>query len=201
MRILVFSDLHCDERAARALVERAPDADLLLAAGDFAVMRQGLQPLIDVLHAIETPTILVPGNGESDVELRAACSGWTAARVLHGEGTHAAGVEVFGIGGGIPVTPFGPWSFDLSEDEARTRLVDCPAGALLVSHSPPFGHADTDGSGRSLGSRAVLEAAERVQGPLLVCGHIHASWGVESQIGPTRVINAGPAGRWVELEV
>lgn len=201
MRILCFSDLHRDQAAARALVQRAPDVDLLLGAGDFAVMRQGLQPLIDALREIRTPTVLVPGNGESDAELRTACRGWDAAQVLHGERAEVAGVPVFGIGGGIPVTPFGAWSFDLSEDEARALLAGCPEGALLVSHSPPFGHVDVDGSGRHLGSRAVLEAAERVGSPLLVCGHIHACWGERSQIGDTQVVNAGPAGIVIELDL
>jgi len=33
----------------------------------------------------------------------------------------------------------------------------------------------------------------------VVCGHIHESWGAESEIGPTRVINLGPSGTPIEL--
>ena len=43
---------------------------------------------------------------------------WGAATVLHGEGTTIDGVEFFGLGAGIPVTPW-DWSFDL-DDEAAT---------------------------------------------------------------------------------
>ena len=108
------------------------------------------------------------------------------------------GTPFFGLGGGIPVTPWS-WSFDLSEDEATAALDPCPEGAVLVLHSPPRGHCDTSGSGEHLGSAALAEAIERLRPPLAVCGHIHESWGAESQVGPTRIMNLGPSGTVIEL--
>jgi uncharacterized protein len=32
-----------------------------------------------------------------------------------------------------------------------------------------------------------------------LCGHIHESWGAESHVGETRVLNLGPSGTWVEV--
>jgi Icc-related predicted phosphoesterase len=69
---------------------------------------------------------------------------------------------------------------------------------VLVTHSPPFGHADEAG-GRHLGSRAVLDAIRRTRPRLVVCGHIHGHWTEQSHEGETRVINAGPKGVRVEL--
>jgi uncharacterized protein len=162
------------------------------------VVRQGLQPLVDILAAATVPTVLVAGNGESDEELAAACSGWPAAHVLHGSGCEIGGVPFWGLGGGVPVTPFGSWSFDLSEEEAGVLLEECPEGAVLVTHSPPFGHVDEVGGGH-LGSRAILETIERARPRLVVCGHIHACWGQESRVGDTRIVNAGPGGVAVEV--
>ena len=70
------------------------------------------------MRPIDKPTLLVPGNNETEDALRAACDGWEAATVLHGEGTELDGASFFGLGGGVPVTPW-PWSFDLTEDEAE----------------------------------------------------------------------------------
>lgn len=198
MKLLLFSDVHCDREAARSLVERSAEADVLVCAGDLAVMRQGLQATVDVLREAEAPTVLVAGNGESDHELAAACAGWEGARVLHGSGCEIDGVAFWGLGGATPVTPFGAWSFDLSEEEAAALLADCPEGAVLVTHSPPYGHVDAAG-GQHLGSRAVLEAIERAAPRLVVCGHIHACWTQESTLGSTRIVNAGPRGVWAEL--
>jgi Icc-related predicted phosphoesterase len=198
MRLLVFSDLHRDKAAARSLVERSAEADILIGAGDFAIMRQGIDDVIEILREVDKPTVLVPGNGESDVELREACAGWTSAHVLHGGGVTVEGIPFYGIGAGIPVTPFGDWSFDLTEDEAGPLLADCPKDGVLVSHSPPHGHVDEAG-GTHLGSYAVLETIERVSPRLVVCGHIHGWWGKRSTVGQTLVVNAGPEGQLLDL--
>jgi len=197
VRILAFSDLHCDLEQAAVLVERSAQADLVVGVGDFASVHRGLEETIDALAAISTPTVLVPGNNETEAELREAASIWDAAQVLHAQSTSVEGVEVFGLGGGIPVTPW-DWSFDLDEAEAGAALADCPQGCVLLVHSPPRGHVDASSDGAHLGSRAILEAIERCRPQLALCGHIHEQWGRESSIGPTRILNLGPSGALVE---
>jgi Icc-related predicted phosphoesterase len=198
MRILAFSDLHQDLDGARALVERSGDFDVVIGAGDFASIHRGLEETIAALEPIETPTILIPGNNETADALREAAAGWSAATVLHGETTEIGGTEFFGLGAGIPTTPW-DWSFDLTEDEAEELLEGCPHGAVLVVHSPPQGHCDKSSAGDHLGSHAILDAIARREPPLAVCGHIHEAWGQRSQIGPTEIANLGPAGAEFEL--
>ncbi len=197
-RLLLFSDLHRDVLAAVSLVQRAASADVLVGAGDFAVKRRGLSDVIDVLSGVDTPCVLVPGNSESNEELRAACAAWPGVHVLHGSGAVVGGLDFFGLGGGVPVTPFGSWSFDLTEEEAERLLAPCPEGAVLVSHSPPHGLVDTSG-GQHLGSRAVRSAIDRLEPPLVVCGHIHESWGQQVTVNGTLVVNAGPGGTLVTV--
>jgi len=197
MKLLAFSDLHRDRDRAERLVDLAREADVVLGVGDYATMRMGLEGTIEVLSAIAAPAVLVPGNAESDTELWQACTVWPSAHVLHGQALQLNGVQFFGLGGGVPPTPF-PWSFDLSEDEAAAKLESCPEGAVLVVHSPPKGYVD-EAHGRHLGSRSVLEAIERKRPALVVCGHIHQCWGSEAAIGTTPVLNVGPEGRFFEV--
>jgi Icc-related predicted phosphoesterase len=197
VRLLAFSDLHRDRRQAHRLAELARDADVVVGAGDFASIRLGLDRTLEPLTAIDLPSVLVPGNNESDAALWRACADWPSARVLHGEGTEIDGVQFFGLGAGVPATPF-PWSFDLNEEEASAKLERCPEGAVLVSHSPPKGYVD-EARGRHLGSEAVLRTIESKRPRLTVCGHIHESWGTEATVGGTRVVNLGPEGRFFEL--
>jgi uncharacterized protein len=170
----------------------------VIGAGDFALQHSGLEPTIEVLATISKPTVLVPGNNETEEALREACADWPAANVLHGEASEIEGVAFFGLGAGIPITPW-DWSFDLDEAEAERMLTGCPEGAVLVVHSPPFGHCDRDSAGTSLGSTAILAAVEAKRPRLVVCGHVHDSWGEESRIGEAAVINLGPAGRLLEV--
>jgi uncharacterized protein len=197
MRLLAFSDLHRDLRQAAALVEMSADADVVIGAGDFASVHEGLEETIAALAAIETPTVLVPGNNETEEALREAASAWDAATVLHGESATIEGAEFFGLGAGIPVTPW-DWSFDLDDGAATAMLGDCPEGAILVLHSPPRGHCDANGGGDHFGSKALLGAIEEKRPRLAVCGHIHESWGCESRIGETPVRNLGPSGTWLD---
>jgi uncharacterized protein len=198
VKLLAFSDLHWDLDQAAQLVNRSSEADVVIAAGDFAKIHEGLQETIDALKRISTPTILVPGNNETEEALRSACEGWEAATVLHGQGAEIDGTQFFGLGAGVPITPW-DWSFDLDDEQAAAKLADCPEGAVLVVHSPPKGHCDTSSAGDHLGSEAILNAIEEKQPKLAVCGHIHEAWGAEDQVGPTTVINLGPSGRLIDV--
>jgi Icc-related predicted phosphoesterase len=198
VKLLAFSDVHRDLDQCAKLSEMAAEADVVIGAGDFASVHEGLEETIGALAAIETPTVLVPGNNETADALRAAAAEWGAATVLHGEGTEIGGVQFFGLGGGIPVTPW-EWSFDLDEEEATAKLAECPQGAVLVLHSPPRDHCDAAGDGSHFGSPALLAAIETKRPRLAVCGHIHESWGCESEVDGTPVRNLGPTGTWIEL--
>ncbi len=199
MKLLLFSDLHCDVAAARSLAERATDADVLVGAGDFASMRRGLDDCLPMLLQIGKPLVLVPGNNESLEELRDACRGYSNAHVLHGDGLTLEGMDFWGLGGGVPETPFGEWSYDLSEERARELLRDCPSGAILISHSPPQGTLDVPSRGGHLGSVAVREVIDRKQPRLVICGHIHNCAGQSARIGATEIINVGPDGMLMQI--
>jgi Icc-related predicted phosphoesterase len=199
MKLLLFSDLHNDFLRASKLVELSATVDVVVGAGDFCVARRGLDEIITALSAVKKPAVLVPGNAETHKELVQACRSWPAAHVLHGNQVTLDDVTFYGIGGGIPITPFGAWSYDLSEDEAGELLQDCPPGDVLISHSPPKGILDISADGKSLGSEAVREAIAVKKPRLVVCGHIHGSAGQKARLGPTTVINAGPRGVVWEL--
>jgi Icc-related predicted phosphoesterase len=198
VKLLAFSDLHCNLGQAAELVAMSAEADVVIGAGDFASMHEGLGETIDALTAIETPTVLVPGNNETERALREAASDWSAATVLHGNGATIEGTEFYGLGAGIPVTPWA-WSFDLDDEAAASMLKPCPRGTVLILHSPPQGHCDANGSGDHFGSPALLRAIEEKAPRLAVYGHIHESWGCESKIGDTPLRNLGPKGTWIEV--
>jgi uncharacterized protein len=196
MRIMAFSDLHAARARAADLVAASERADLVIGAGDFCNMHQGLDQALALLAGVNAPMVLVPGNAESAEELRAAAPDHVT--VLHGQGCEIAGIRLFGLGYGVPVTPFGAWSCDLSEEQAAFMLGQCAAADILVTHSPPLGVADRTSQGAAVGSTAIGDAIARLQPGLALCGHIHDSWGREGRIGTTRVVNLGPRANWFD---
>jgi uncharacterized protein len=195
-RILAFSDMHLSRRCAAAICAAAPEADLVIGAGDFCTQRRGLDAAMALLGPVLQKAVLVPGNAESADELRAAAG---PATVLHGQSAELAGLTIFGLGYAVPRTPFGSWSCDLDEDEADAMLGAMERADVLVVHSPPKGVADRTSAGAAVGSAAVRAAIERVQPRLAVCGHIHDSWGRTGLIGATHVRNLGPGVTWFDL--
>ena len=183
MRILAFSDLHLSRARAADLVAASVDADLVLGAGDFCGFREGLAEAMEMLADLAAPLIMVPGN----------------MRVLHGQGQEEQGLRIFGLGYGIPLSPFGDWSVEMDEDAATLLLDRCTGADLLLTHSPPKGLADRTATGASVGSAAIRAAIERLQPKLVLCGHIHESWGQEGRIGDTLVVNLGPTVHWYEV--
>lgn len=190
MKVLAFSDTHGNVEAVRNVARNASSFDVVLGAGDF-----GLASVEPELKKIDAPMILVPGNGESHDDLLSADLNPNTV-VLHGSTAFLNGTEFFGLGGGIPTTPFGDWSFDLTEREAAHELEACPEGAMMVLHSPPLGHCDVNRGGRHLGSTAIYAAMVHKKPLAAVCGHIHASAGQRSSlsVGGPMVYNAGPNG-------
>ncbi len=198
MKILAFSDVHCDHSACAALVAVASEADLIIGAGDFAQRREGLAETMAILESFAEKAIYVAGNNETPEELRAA----TSAQVLHGQMTTRLGLNIYGLGGAIPelnITAFE--SFDITEVQA-TPLLEAATGAdIIICHSPPKGLADVMVSRGSMGSVEIRNIIMRVQPRLMVCGHVHDCWGERGKIGKTEVANLGPSVNWIELEL
>ena len=197
MRLLVFSDVHVDLNAAKRLVELSCSVDIVLGAGDFSSNHQGLEKTINVLSGIKKPLLMVPGNNESFHELSRVSSQFENMQVLHGTGLSLNGFDFWGLGAGVPETPW-DWSFDLSENEAFLMLEDCPEKSILITHSPPKGHVDKAG-GSNFGSESILECVKKKKPLWVFCGHIHECWEKESFLGGTKILNCGPNGRVIEI--
>jgi uncharacterized protein len=200
MRILAFSDLHRNRDAAKAIVDASPEADVVVGAGDLATNGIGLSEMLDVLRAIAVPVIFVAGNHDNLAELRDACRDRDAIHVLHGDRRVIGGVSFFGLGFEIPARRDESWNQKLGEMEARKLLQDCSEGAVLVTHSPPFGVADLQTTGDHEGSRAIREAVEASKPRLHLCGHIHHAWGTSGIIGRCPVHNLGPTLNWFAVD-
>lgn len=199
MKLLAFSDLHRNKKIAEQIVAQADSADILIGAGDFATAATGEHETLDILKHAQKPTLIVPGNHDAPETLQSLCAGWSNFYYLHGTGVEIGGKAFFGLGMEIPNRGKATWNAALSEAEAAEYLLQCPENAILITHTPPFGHADLQSDGRHEGSQSIAEAARLKSPKLLLCGHIHNAWGMTSNIGATRIVNLGPTLNWFDL--
>ncbi len=202
MKILAFSDVHCDLAACRRIVAAGAQADLVIGAGDFARAHRGLDETMAALAPLADRAVYVPGNNETAQALRAS----TGAAVLHGEAITFGGLRIVGIGAAVPPLPPLPWgSFDLEEEAAAAMLAPFDRADILISHSPPRDTVDRLaaegllGMHGAIGSQAVRAAALRLRPAFAFCGHVHDSWGKRALLGDTLVANLGPRANWFEL--
>lgn len=200
MKFVFFSDIHAREDLCNAVVEKTKSADVAIGAGDFASFRHGLPGTMNILSHIPIPTILVPGNHESKAELVDACKGTPHFHVLHGDTIRIHGLDFVGLGYGIPATPFGSWSVDLSDEEAWASLPHMDQPGVLITHSPPYKCLDRMPGEGHMGSRAIRAYIEQNRPHFVVCGHIHENWHQMDRIGNVPVINAGPFGYEFEFQ-
>lgn len=199
MRILAFSDLHCDAVFAAAIVAASRQADVVVGAGDFARQQRGLAGCIEDLSGVAAPLILVPGNHDDAEEMRCLAADHANIHVLHGQAVAIAGQRFLGLGYEIPRLCGERWSRSLEENQADQLLSMLRSDDVLVTHTPPHGIVDRQRDGRHEGSRAIRRAVTRAQPRLHLCGHIHNSWGLSDRLGNTLVCNLGPAPRLFQL--
>ena len=196
MKILAFSDLHCDLEAATRLVEAAKDADLVIGAGDFAQMHQGLEETMEELEPIVDRSIFIPGNNETFDALRSS----TGALVVHNERLDLDGLSIACIGCAIPPLPPTEWnSYDMTEVQAEEVLANMEPADILITHSPPKGLVDLHERLGHLGSVAVRGWIKDNQPKLVFCGHVHDCWGQSAEIENSKIYNLGPIVNWFEL--
>lgn len=197
MKILAFSDLHGNAKAAKTIVAASAAADLVIAAGDFCNFQMSLPESLALLTEIPCPILAVSGNHETVETLTAAAP--PQMTVLHGQSTEIGRLTIFGLGYGIPGQPTQSWSADLTEQQATEYFDECATADIIISHSPPKNLADRIYTGAHVGSTALRTATERLKPRYLLCGHIHEAWGQTGAIGETLVHNLGPTVNWIDL--
>lgn len=207
MRFLVLSDIHGDTGYVETLKEEFVKADAVLFAGDFArafeedtgkSVLEGLVKKHDVLFSVLgncDPQSFLEELDEYDVSVQ-------------GNMVFMDGLALIGAGGGTKFT--GTTVNERSEDEIASDLsVVTESGdtdwnnLIMIIHNPPYNTSvDKISAGMHVGSPRIRQIIETVQPLVVVTGHIHESYGIET-MGKTLVINPGSLaeGRYGILEV
>lgn len=207
MRFLVISDIHGDLAYMAKLEEAFVEADAVICAGDFAeVFKEDTgAPILEALVKKHESLFSVLGNCDPPSFLE-KLEGYDAS--VQGIIASFDGLTFIGAGGATRFT--GKTPNEISEEEIVQDLNlvrGSEEGAwdnlVMIIHNPPYGtKLDTVSMGAHVGSKLVREVIEEVKPLVVVSGHIHESFAIDT-IGETLLINPGSLaeGRYALLNI
>ena len=185
VRILHVTDIHCNTRALRGILE-AESYDLVLSSGDFECLDS-----VEALLSSPARVLATTGNMDNASIYRRLSD---AGALLDGRVEAVSGLRVAGIGG---MDVHG--SLRALEEALGSEGLD-----VLVSHHPPHGVLDTPFRGVHAGLFEVKSLAERLRPRAHLFGHIHEAQGYVNVSG-VLFVNSGPVASGfysiIDLEV
>lgn len=196
-RLLIFSDIHNDAHALKALMNI--DADYYFAAGDLVSWGRGLEEMGEIMKARAERMYVIPGNHESELDIASFCDQFGFTN-FHGRMMNIEKMNVAGLGYSSP-TPFNtPGEYSEAELASRLQQFAALEPLVMICHAPPLNSKlDQVHEGLHAGSRAIREFIEQRQPRDFFCGHIHEAEGVVEKIGATRAMNVGKQGFLLEI--
>jgi predicted phosphodiesterase len=185
MRILALYDIHGNIDALNAVLEAAPEPDVVLVGGD-AVPGPFCTETLDRLERLDTKW--VRGNGEREV-----------AEAI--DGPEPQEDDVAAVTAKLTLDEIGATRAEPFKDLPLTQEID----GVLYCHATP--RDDNEILTRISPIERYAEALEGADHRVVVAGHTHQQHDV--QVGDTRFINAGSVGlpyegdgaaRWLWVE-
>jgi len=206
MRILAFTDIHGADAEVERILRQEDPADLVILGGDLTTFGSA-SDAEETIRMVRDfcPSVFAVGGNMDPWALEQTFVDLDVS--LNGRGTMLGDVGFFGVSG-APLSPLHT-PHELPEDEIREVALRGWAAVadarirILLSHAPPLGtDVDRLHSGQHVGSAAVRTLVEELQPEVVVCGHIHESYGV-TDLGNSRIVNCGSAadGRYAWIQI
>ncbi len=193
MKFLVLSDIHGAVDMIDKLDEEFSKADAVLIAGDFAEFDNipSGEPVLKLLLGKHERLYCVAGNCDEPsfvdtLDEQDVC--------VQGSIVFSDGLVFSGSGGALKFTGSTPFERDdeeLINDLKMVTDLESKDNLILLIHQPPFDtKLDVITAGVHVGSKLVREFIDEYSPLLVISGHIHESFAIDT-IGKTTLINPG----------
>ncbi|MBN1923758.1 MAG: metallophosphoesterase [Nanoarchaeota archaeon] len=200
MKILAASDLHSDFKAAQRLADKAKKnkVDLVLLGGDIVEFGTEGKGIIGPFKNAGIEVLMVHGNHDqpTDIDFLSEKYG-KGVYNIHSYYKEFDDVVVMGIGG----TDFG--LFNMNEDITKALKNKIKNNknkkTILLTHEPPFDTKLDNLGWTKAGSRKMRKFIETYKPDVVLCGHIHETFGLTDYVGNSKIINTGKKGVILEL--
>ncbi len=196
MKILAASDLHSDIKAAQKLADKAKKnkVDLVLLGGDIVEYGTDGKGLIGPFKKAGIEVLMVHGNHDQPVDLDFLSEKYEEGVYnLHSYYKEFKDFVVMGLGG----TNFGFFGGVNDSDlltKFKNKMKKSKKKSILLTHEPPFDTKLDNLGWTKAGSRVLRGFIEAYNPDIVLCGHIHETFGLTDFIGKTKIINTGKKG-------
>lgn len=198
MKILVFTDTHCDIQSLQEVKSKASSVDLIICLGDITWFEEGMEEMLEIINEFPRPVILLHGNHERLSDLQNASKQHHNITVTHKD-IHAIGEYDFLTFGGDGFSRTDP-EFDSIKKYFKKKMRN-PKKTILLLHGPPYNTTlDVPFEEYHSGSLSYREFIEDTQPALVLSGHIHESEGKTDFIKKSFCMNPGIYGEIIDLD-
>ncbi len=201
MKILAVADIHGSEEHLAKLgkLVKKHEPEFIIFAGDLSNFGKDLDKLAKKLD-FGVPVLMIHGNHESAEDIVGLSKKFNFITPLHGGVFEKDGVKILGCGGGGLSRRHE--DFERMKGFFRREIEDHEGKLILVTHAVPRRTKIDEASfGNYIGDDGIKEFMQEHKPDLLICGHIHETSGMSQQIGKTLVINPGPQGSIIDIEM
>ena len=198
MKILAFTDTHCDTQSLQEVKIKAQNADLIICLGDITWFEEGMEEMLKLINDLPRPVILLHGNHERLEDLKQSAKKHNNITVTHKE-VHAIGEYDFLTFGGDGFSRRDP-EFENIKQYFKKKIRD-PKKTILLLHAPPHNtKLDIPFEDYHSGSLSYRKFIEETQPALVLSGHIHEGEGLFDFINESLCKNPGIFGEIIDLD-
>jgi len=204
MKILAFADMHGKQSALKNLAKKAEkeDVDYLVCAGDISVFEHALDLLFFRLNKIGKTVLVIPGNHESEEELKIITDLFDNIAYIHKRAYKIGNYIFLGYGGGgfsMQDPRFRRVAKKFAAEIKKEKKKNKKLKVILITHAPPHGTKLDIICGEHCGNKDIKEFIDEVSVNLVISGHLHETAGTDYIEKKTRFVNPGPFGKVIEL--
>jgi len=196
MKMLVFTDVHGDNKIINNLIKKSRNVDLLVCCGDITWFGDKLFSVIRRFKKTGKSMLLIPGNHESVKEIKNVAKKFDFVINLHAASYQLGDTLFFGYGNeGFKKVELGlekiipKFKKNLKKD---LKIV-------FVTHGPAYGYKLDKLSIGHVGCRSFNKFINIINPKFHFCGHLHENFNIVDKIGRTFSINPGPGGRIISI--
>lgn len=198
MKLLAFVDSHGMPKAMREIERKAKNADIVLCAGDFTIFERDMEKLLKRLDSLGKPVFIIPGNHEGESSLERACRKLENVEFFHKKIKLINNVLFAGYGGGGFERKTPELEKFFTENNSLIRIAPTK---IFFFHAPPFDtRLDLIGKSHN-GSETETRLIKKYRPQIVVCGHFHENSGKSQKLEGTFLVNPGPEGAIIEIEL